>query len=86
MVNETPEMEKKIAPPVFNGEEGENYLDWRTDVECWEEFTDIPKKKRATALLLELRDGSKVKDAVRPLGKDVLLSDEGMKKVLRSSG
>ena len=82
MVNETPKMEKKIAPPVFNGDEGENYLDWRTDVECWEAFTDIPKNKRATALLLALKDGGKVKDAVRSLGKDVLMKDDGMQKVL----
>ena len=75
-------MEKKIAPPVFNGEEGESYLDWKTDLECWEEFTDIPKKKRAAALLLELKDGGKVKDVVRSLGKEKLLTEDGMKLVL----
>ena len=75
-------MEEKKAPPVSNGEEGENYLDWRMDIELWEEFTDLEKKKRATALLLQLKEGGKVKNAVRSLGKEALLAEDGLKKVL----
>ena len=74
-------MEKKKAPPVFNGEEGENYLDWRMDIELWEKFTDL-EKKRATVLLLQLKEGGKVKNAVRSLGKEALLAEDGLKKVL----
>ncbi len=58
--------EKRTAPPVFNGVEGENYLDWKLDFQCWEDFTEIEQKKRATRFLLELKEG-KVKDLVRSL-------------------
>ena len=52
------------------------------DIELWEEFTDLEKKKRATALLLQLKEGGKVKNAVRSLGKEALLAEDGLKKVL----
>ena len=53
------------APPAF--EEGMEYNNWKLDLELWQEFTSLEKKKHhGTALLLELKPG-KVKDTVRSL-------------------
>ena len=59
------------APPAFN--EGDDYENWRLDLELWKEFTSLEDKKQGTALLLELKNG-KVKDAVRSLGKADIIS------------
>ena len=67
------------APPAF--EEGDNYVDWKLDIDLWQEFTTIEKKKQGTALLLELKEG-KVKNAVRSLGKTVLTAEDGMTKII----
>ena len=72
---------KDETPPVFHGEEGESYLDWRLDVELWQGFTSLDKKKWATSFLLNLKEG-KVKSTVRALGKDKLQHDDGMKNVM----
>ena len=57
------------APPAFRL--GDNYSDWKLDIELLEEFSSLEKKKQGPALLLELKDG-KVKDAVGSLGKALL--------------
>ena len=67
------------APPGYN--EGDSYDDWRVDIELWQEFTSLAKKKHGTALLLELKSG-KVKDAVRSLGKEVLVAEDGLSKTI----
>ena len=67
------------APPAF--QEGDNYADRKLDIELWKEFTGLDKKKRGTALLLELKEG-KVKSAVRSLGKTVLTAEDGLTKIL----
>ena len=67
------------APPAY--EEGQNYADWKLDIELWQEFTTLEKKKQGTALLLELKPG-KVKDAVRGLGKEVLTAEDGIAKII----
>ena len=67
------------APPAY--EEGQNYADWKLDIELWQEFTMLEKKKQGTALLLELKPG-KVKDAVRGLGKEVLTAEDGIAKII----
>ena len=74
---------KDETPPVFHGEEGESYLDWRLDVELWQGFTSLDKKKWATSFLLNLKEG-KVKSTVRALGKDKLQHDDGMKNVMEA--
>ena len=72
---------KELTPPVFHGEDGESYLDWRLDVELWQGITTIEKKKWATSLLLNLKEG-KVKSTVRALGKEKLQADDGLKNVI----
>ena len=39
------------------------------------------RRKRATALLLQLK-GGKIKNVIRSLGNDVLIGENGLKKVL----
>ena len=67
------------APPAFA--EGQDYNDWKLDIELWQEFTSLEKKKQGTAFLLELEPG-KVKDAVRSLGKEVLVAEDGMNQII----
>ena len=66
------------APPAF--EEGMDYNDWKLDLELWQEFTSLEKKKHGTALLLELKPG-KVKDTVRSLGKAVLVAEDAISQI-----
>ena len=67
------------APPAYT--DGENYSDWKLDIELWQEFTSLEKKKQGTAFLLELKPG-KVKDAVRSLGKEILVADNGLTQII----
>ena len=66
------------APPAFA--DGDNYSDWKMDLELWQEFTSLEKRKQGTALLLELKPG-KVKDTVRSLGKEVVTAEDGIAQV-----
>ena len=66
------------APPAFA--DGDNYSDWKMDLELWLEFTSLEKRKQGTALLLELKPG-KVKDTVRSLGKEVVTAEDGIAQV-----
>ena len=67
------------APPAYK--EGQNYEDWRLDIDLWNTFTSYEKSRRATAFLLELSEGP-VKNHVRSLGKDILTADDGLDKVI----
>ena len=67
------------APPAY--EEGRCYEDWKLDIELWQEFTGLPKKKHGAAFLLELREG-KVKNTVRSLGKAVISAENGLTKII----
>ena len=67
------------APPAYK--EGQNYEDWRIDIDLWNEFTSYNRTRRATAFLLELSEGP-VKNHVRSLGKEILTADNGMEKVI----
>ena len=67
------------APPAYY--DGENYSDWKLDIDLWQEFTSLEKKKQGTAFLLELKPG-KVKDAVRSLGKEVLVAENGLTQII----
>ena len=58
-----------------------NYEDFKLDIELWQEFTGLEKKKQGTAFLLELKEG-KVKSAVRSLGKDVITAEDGLAKII----
>ena len=77
----TTTVKKDGTPPVFHGDDGESYLDWRLDIELWQGFTTLEKKKWATSFLLNLKEG-KVKSTIRALGKDKLQTDDGMKNVI----
>lgn len=67
------------APPAFH--EGKDYSNWKLDIELWNDFTSVEKKKRGTALFLELKEG-KVKNAVRSLGKDVISAEDGLTQII----
>ena len=43
------------APPAYC--DGENYSGWKLDIDLWQEFTSLEKKKQGTAFLLELKPG-----------------------------
>ena len=38
------------APPAYF--DGENYSDWKLDIDLWQEFTSLEKKKQGTAFFL----------------------------------
>ena len=67
------------APPAYK--EGRCYEDWKLDIDLWNEFTALPKKRRATTFLLELKEG-KVTNHVRSLGKEVLMAEDGLEKII----
>ena len=70
------------APSVFNSEStGVSYEDWKLDIQLWQEYTSLPKNKHVTAFLLALKEG-KVKDVVRSLGRDILISDDGLERII----
>ena len=67
------------APPAYC--DGENYSDWKLDIGLWKEFSSLEKKKQGAAFFLELKPG-KVKDAVRSLGKEVLVAENGLTQII----
>ena len=67
------------APPAYS--EDQDYCNWKLDLQLWQEFTGLEKKRQGTALLLELKQG-KIKDTVRSLGKDVLIAEDAIEKIL----
>ena len=70
------------APPVFNSEStGVSYEDWKLDIQLWQEYTLLPKNKCVTAFLLAFKEGN-VKDVVRSLGRDILISDDGLERII----
>jgi len=65
------------APPAYS--EDQDYCNWKLDLQLWQEFTGLEKKRQGTALLLELKQG-KIKDTVRSLGKDVLIAEDAIER------
>ena len=73
------EIKNYKAPPAFD--EGNDYADFKMDIELWMKFTNLEKKKQGTAFLLELKEG-KVKNAVRSLGIEVISQEDGLENII----
>ena len=56
-----------------------DYDNWTDDLEIWELYTSLEKKKRGPALFLTLQ--GKAKTCVRQLTKDEISSDKGVKLI-----
>ena len=66
------------APPVFV--EDEDYLSWKNDIEVWEMFTDLDKKKRGPAVYLTMT--GRARDAVREIPAAELGGNDGLNKII----
>ena len=66
------------APPLFTDEI--TYGDWKNDLEIWQSFTDLDKKKQGPALYLTLTE--KAKTCIRGLTAKDLAVDNGVKLIL----
>ena len=68
-------------PPTFNPDsEGDDYGNWKKDVEVWHLFTSEGKGKQGAAVYLSLKGTAR--DAVRGLDAAKLKSDTGFEEVL----
>ena len=68
------------APPAFNPDEGDEYIEWKTDVEVWQAYTDTAKAKQGPAIYLCLR--GKARDAVRGLDVKDIATEDGVKSII----
>ena len=67
------------SPPTFKAE-GDDYLSWKTDLEVWELYTDLEKKKRGPPVYLQLE--GKARDAVRELKPEDIAKDTGLQSIM----
>ena len=65
-------------PPQM--EVGDEYNTWRSDIVLWNEVTDVPVEKRA--ILVKIGLNGKMKRATSKLGKDILVKNDGLDKLL----
>ena len=72
-------MSKLKAPPVFNADE-DSYEDFKRELEIWDSFTELEKKKRGPAVYLSLQ--KKTKQALRGLKTAELSADDGLLKII----
>ena len=73
------EMASLKQPPVFNPDGGDNYADWKNDLEVWCMLTD-GKVKQGPAVFLSLQGDAR--DAVRPIPKEKLNDKDAVKQIL----
>ena len=66
------------APPTFNPE-SDDYLAWKMDVEVWEIYTELDKKKRGPAVYLQLQGNAR--EALRELKIAEIGTDDGLKSI-----
>ena len=66
--------------PVLSDLEG--YSNWRADMEIWEMFTDLEKKKRGPVVFLSLT--GQTSECVRALGAAKIDKETGVKVLLKS--
>ena len=64
--------------PVLSDPEG--YSNWRADLEIWEMFTDLEKKKRGPAVFLSLT--GQARECVRALGAEEIGKETGVKSII----
>ena len=66
------------SPPVLKDED--DYTNWKQDLEIWQLYTDLDKKKQGPAVYLCL--SGKAKECVRDVTKEDLSSDAGVSKIV----
>ena len=66
------------APPVFSEED--DYVSWKNDVEIWQMFTELAKKKQGPAVYLSLT--GRAREAVRGIPSNEIGSDDGLTIIL----
>ena len=66
-------------PPVFNPDDGDNYSDWKNDIEVWCMLTE-GKVKQGPAVYLSLQGDAR--DAIRAIPLDNLKEDDAVQKIL----
>ena len=66
------------TPPVLSDPGG--YSNWRADLEIWEMFTDLEKKKRGPAGFLSLT--GQARECVRGLGAVEISKETGFKSII----
>ena len=69
---------KLMAPPVFNEEE--DYMAWKNDIEVWQMYTDLDRKKQGPAVYLSLTD--RAREVVRSIKPAELAENDGLKKII----
>ena len=68
-------------PPTFKPDEGDDYGNWKKDVEVWRLFTKEEKSRLGAALYLSL--SGTARDAVRGISAETLKSDTGFDEVIK---
>ena len=58
----------------------DGYSNWRADLEIWEMFTDLEKKKRGLAVFLSLT--GQAREYVRALGDEEIGKETGVKSII----
>lgn len=65
------------APPKLK----EPYSDWKVELEIWQNFTSVDKKKQGGAVFLSLPNPSSARDAVLQLGSAVINSETAVAQI-----
>ena len=66
------------SPPVLQDEE--DYLNWKQDLDIWQLYTDLDKKKQGPAVYLCL--SGKAKKCARSLTMEELGANDGVAKII----
>ena len=69
------------TPPTFNPEGGDDYVNWKLDVDVWRMITKEEKKKHGPAVYLSLQGSAR--DKARSINQTTLNSDDGYEEVIR---
>ena len=67
-------------PPVFNPDDGDNYSDWKNDIEVWCMLTE-GKIKQGPAVYLSLQGDAR--DAIRSIPLNDLKEQDAVDKILK---
>ena len=68
-------------PPTFNPDKGDDYGNWKKDVEVWRLFTKEESSRLGAALYLSL--SGTARDAVRGISADTLKAETGFDEVVK---
>ena len=67
------------VPPAFS--EKDDYLSWKSDINVWQMFTDLDKKKQGPAVYLAVT--GRARETVLELLAAQLGGDNGLDKIIR---